>query len=288
VRLGLRRPSPSSPRPALQSLLIAVLLLDLIAVGVALSGHSESIGRSTRQISVAAPERPRVQSLAWLDRARAYAAARPGRVAFAVALPNGDVVGWHTRTRFRSASLSKSLLAVTLLRSDLAGDEAALESARRMIEYSDNDAATLLLRRTGPPAVRSTAAAAGMRDPQIRGRWSEARVSARDMALLFARMPRLVPPATRAVARTWFQDVAPAQAWGIPRVLRPLGANVQFKGGWRPGLTHQAARVQWHGQTVALAVMTDRQTKGMSTSIATIEGLTRRVFATSPERTIQP
>lgn len=200
----------------------------------------------------------------------------PGRVAFALALPGGAVVGERLDMTFASASLSKSLLAVALLRSPgLVRDAEALADGERMIRWSDNAAATRTLQRLGPRAVRAAATTAGMRDFQIGAHWSESRASARDFARLLLVAPDLVPTRQRWRLRRWFATVTPSQSWGIPQVLRPRGARVLFKGGWRGGLVHQAARVEFRGRMYGLAVLTDRQPGGLRSGVPTITRIAR-------------
>jgi hypothetical protein len=135
-----------------------------------------------------------------------------------------------------------------------------------------------VLDRVGTPAVRATAAAAGLRDFSIGTRWSEARVSARDFARLLRIAPELVPRTQRVRLRAWFEGIAPSQSWGIPQALRPLGARVFFKGGWRGDLVHQAARIELDGRIYGLAVLSDRQPAGLRSGAPTIERLARRVL----------
>jgi hypothetical protein len=67
------------------------------------------------------------------------------------------------------------------------------------------------------------------------------------------------------------------ESWGIPAIARPLGYRVFFKGGWRSTgigrLVHQVARVEGHGRTFSIAVMTDGD-PSMAYGIETIQGVT--------------
>jgi hypothetical protein len=56
---------------------------------------------------------------------------------------------------------------------------------------------------------------------------------------------------------------------------------VFFKAGWRPSpdifLVHQAARLERHGRTFSMAIMTDGDS-GMGDGISKIEGTTRALL----------
>lgn len=280
------RTAPRSSQRALRPVvaaagLLLVLLLAVLASGRSVGARYVSSVASRPGVEARTPSAPARRAASGL--ARAVALVRrdkaPGRVAVAVALPGGSVSGLRTREVFRSASLSKSLLAITLLRSDgLSAEGPALRDAERMIEESDNAAATRTLRRVGAPAVRRTTLRAGMRDYVIGDSWSESLVSARDFAVLFVRAPSLVPRGRRRMLETWLENVVASQTWGIPRVMRPAGVRVLFKGGWRSGLVHQAAHVEFRGQVAGIAVLTDGQ-PSMSAGVRTIEHVAARVLA---------
>lgn len=250
----------------LAALIVLLLLFALVVSGG--GGVSGAVGSPGGARPSAAPSR----TLAVLtERGAEVADHAPGRVAFALVLPGGTVVGERLDMTFASASLSKSLLAVALLRSPgLVQDAGALADGERMVRWSDNAAATRTLHRLGLPAVRAAATAAGMRDFSIGAHWSESRASARDFARLLLVAPDLVPSRQRERLRRWFVTVTPTQSWGIPEVLRPRGARVLFKGGWRGGLVHQAARVEFRGRTYGFAVLSDRQPAGLRSAVPTI------------------
>jgi hypothetical protein len=64
-------------------------------------------------------------------------------------------------------------------------------------------------------------------------------------------------------------------------VARPAGWTVFFKGGWRGTvrgqLVHQVARLERHGQTISIAVMTDGD-PDIDYGIDTIRGVTSRLL----------
>jgi hypothetical protein len=265
-----------SPRGESSGLLTALVIIVMLLFAVSAMGERTAGEQAVATVHTPFPPRkpprlPPKTADSWRLRA-AVATARdaPARVAFALVMPNGRVVGHDMHAQFRSASLSKSLLAVTLLNSGWARDPRALADARAMVQRSDNAAATRTLARVGAAAVYAQAARAGMRSFRLDGSWAEAIATPYDYALLFERAPDLVPEEFRATLRAWFEHVHPSQSWGVPAALRPRGARVMFKGGWRTGIVHQAARVEISGRAYGLAVLTDRNRSGMRGGVTTI------------------
>jgi hypothetical protein len=212
--------------------------------------------------------------------AQRWARRRAGVVALAVATPGGRVAARGGSRRFSSASLVKALLLTARLRAagDAPLDPGARATLEPMIRSSDNDAALATYAATGRPGLASAGRAAGMRRLVLEG-WSlfDAQVTAPDMARLLVGVDRLAPPRHRRFALRLLRDVVPEQRWGIARAVR--GRNtVFFKGGWRPGLVHQAALVRRPGgERIGLAVLTEgspTQRHGERT----IEGVARRLL----------
>ena len=118
--------------------------------------------------------------------------------------------------------------------------------------------------------------------------WRPAPTPPRDQAKFFWHLERLTPPRFRDYALGLLRSIVPAQSWGIPRVGRPLGASVFFKGGWRRTgigqLVHQAAFIRYRGAGFSLAVLTDGN-PSRSYGIATIQGVARRILRVKPSRT---
>ena len=88
-------------------------------------------------------------------------------------------------------------------------------------------------------------------------------------------MDSLIPQEFVGYARFLLSTIEPSQSWGIPAVARPLGYNVFFKDGSEPTglgqLVHQIARLEGHGKTFSIAVMTDGDPT-MQYGIDTIQG----------------
>ncbi len=203
-------------------------------------------------------------SPAAIEAARRYAAAREGRVSFAVADARGGVDGEAVDRSYASASLIKAMLLVAYLeraardgRPISTADQSRLDP---MIRVSDNESATGTYRRLGPEPVQDLARRAGMRAFAIGGEWATARVTAADQARFFLALDRVVPAAHRTYARTLLSSVVPEHSWGIPAAARPSW-RVFFKGGWRPEdggeLVHQGALLERGAQRIAIAVLSE-------------------------------
>jgi hypothetical protein len=174
---------------------------------------------------------------------------RQGLVSFAVIDSRGDAGGIAPRRAYVSASIVKAPLMVAELRrlraaggAVDAGTEALL---RAMITYSDNDAADSVYATVGDEGLEMVAARTGMRDFGPAGYWSEAWITARDMArFMWGLERRALRPPHRPFALELLARVVPEQRWGIPAAAGQAW-RVWFKGGWRAGqsgaLVNQAA-----------------------------------------------
>jgi hypothetical protein len=218
--------------------------------------------------------------------ARRYLAGRSGYTAFAVVDSQGRVSGVNVHRRFVTASVVKAMLLCAYLRK-LAAAHRGLDSGSRsilypMIHVSDNNAASAVYGRVGDGGLYRLAHAAGMTDFSVSGSWGNAQLSAFDQSRYFFRINDLLPRQFRGYARGLLSGIAGFQSWGIPRVARPHGWRVFFKGGWRSTgrgqLVHQIGRLE-RGRTVfSLAVMTDGD-PSMGYGITTIQGVTAHLLA---------
>jgi hypothetical protein len=195
-----------------------------------------------------------------IRRARRYARARQGVVAFAVLDRAHRPRGLLRTVQFPSASVSKAMLLVAVLRRAGRGHLSDSERSllRPMITFSDNDGASAIYGRVGGEGLRRVARAAGMRKFVDVGYWAGARITAADQTRLFLRIDRLVP------------------AWGIAPIARRRHMRIFFKGGWREGITHQVALLE-RGRRLALAVLTSGS-PSMGYAEETIEGIAGRVL----------
>jgi hypothetical protein len=218
-------------------------------------------------------------------RAIGFLRGRAGKTGMAVIDSEGRLSGWHEHWRFVSASVVKAMLLVAYLRRlhrlGLHSVGSANNFLYPMIHVSDNSAATQTWSIVGDGGLGQVAFAAGMTDFSISGIWANAQISAADQARFFFRMDSLIPPEFVGYARFLLSTIAGYESWGIPAVARPRGYAVFFKGGWRGTslgqLVHQVGRLEGHGRTWSMAVMTDGD-PSMGYGIDTIQGVTARLL----------
>jgi hypothetical protein len=215
-------------------------------------------------------------------RAASYLGSRAGRTAFAVVDSEGRMSGVNEHWTFVSASVVKAMLLVAYLRRLDAMGQHIVDSYSNsflypMINVSDNSAATTTWSIVGDSGLYSVAGAAGMSDFSIVGIWANAQISAADQAKFFFEMDSLIPREFVGYARFLLSTIAGYESWGIPAIARGQGYAVFFKGGWRGTglgqLVHQVARLEGHGRTFSIAVMTDGD-PSMGYGIDTIQGVT--------------
>lgn len=200
-------------------------------------------------------------SRAQIVAARKYARSRGRGVSFAVIdSPGGRPRGLNRNTQYPSASVSKAMLMVAVLRRAAHRPVSKSENAllKPMITASDNDAAATVYRHVGAGGMKSVARAARMQRFGEAGYWANERLTAADQARFFYRIDSLVPARHRGYARALLSSVVPYQRWGIARVAKRRGYKIFFKGGWRPGVNHQIALLEKNGHRFALAVMTNQ------------------------------
>ncbi len=232
--------------------------------------------------ALAPPGRLAFPDVTAIRAARAFARGREGQVAFAMAGEGGAVSGLEPNRTFLSASLTKAMLLVGMLRRDAKPTESERTSLGYMIRLSDNDSADTIFARVGNEGLFAVARAAKMRRFAVSSHWANAVVTPADQARFFLVADRLVPARERAFARTLLGTVSAEQTWGVPDAARPRWRTF-FKGGWRPEddgeLVHQSALLERGGHRVALSVMTTGD-RDMAYGEKTIEGVARRLLVT--------
>ena len=249
---------------------VIALLFGVIGPGVVIAQAAE-----TR-------EPKRLTSAAQIKVAQRFARSREGVVAFAVLDERSTRVrGLRRTTRFRSASVVKAMMMVSVLRR--AGKRRLSETERRrlrpMITRSDNAAASAIYAEIGPGGLRRVAHVAGMRKFTPAGPWGVSQITPADQARFLLRIDRLVPRAHRRYARKLLSTITKGQRWGIAPVARRRNLKAFFKGGWVTGITHQVALLERRrgGQRIALAVLT-RNSPSMEYGEQTIEGIAARLL----------
>jgi hypothetical protein len=229
-----------------------------------------------------AQESRRLATAAGIKAAQRFADSRRGVVAFAVLDQRSKRVRGLRRTmRFRSASVVKAMMLVSVLRR--AGKRRLSETQRRrlrpMITRSDNAAASAIYAEIGAHGLRRVARAAGMTKFTPAGPWGVSQITAADQVRFFLRIDKLVPRAHRRYARKLLCSITKPQRWGIAPVAHRKKLKAFFKGGWVPGITHQVALLEHtRGRDrIAVAVLT-RNSPSMAYGQKTIEGVTSRAL----------
>jgi hypothetical protein len=217
-----------------------------------------------------------------LHDARVYAKTRegPGRVSWAVVDTRGRLFARHGGRHHRSASQTKAMLLVAVLRS--LGPHRPVPGAMHrllapMVRESDNRAASRVYATVGDAGLAAVGRAAGMRSLELDGTWSEVGITAADQARFFLRVDRLCPRRHRPYARRLLSSIVAPQRWGIAPAAGRHGLRVFFKGGWRTSLVNQGALLETGDRRrLAIAVLTDGAPYGHGRT--TIEGVARRLL----------
>jgi hypothetical protein len=225
-------------------------------------------------------------------RLAAYADSRRGSVAvsvYDVAAHRLTVV--HPRDRMVTASIVKVDILQTLLyqrHGRLREDEREL--ATRMIEQSDNDAASALWDDVGGAAgVRRYDAKLGLGQthPHSDGEWGLTTTSAHDQVALVRNLfgpSKLLAKSWQRYARGLMRHVTSDQHWGISSGPS-AGAIVGLKNGWLPVASD---RYRWEVNSIGWVRGTDRRYEiavltahqpSEGYGIHTIEHLSRLVWA---------
>jgi hypothetical protein len=217
---------------------------------------------------------------AQLHAARRFAAHRHGSVSFAVVDSAGVARGGlHPSVQRPSASVVKAMLLVAYLRRH-AHERLSLPVRRvlaPMIRVSDNQAAHAIHAVVGDRGLRAAGRATGMRRLGTGHGLFDTAITAADQARFFWRLDQLLPRRHRAYARGLLATVVAPQRWGVPRASRGR-FHVLIKGGWRGGLVHQSARVEWRGHHMAISVLTVGD-PSMAYGERTIQGIGARLLS---------
>jgi hypothetical protein len=221
------------------STFVALAVAAIIVVSTQLPAHSHSSqssrsgGPATMSTTDAAPAMSLHHAIA------AYIAHREG--AISVAMFDGNtrhLVLVHSKLRGRTASIVKVDILETLLhRTGGHLTEDQRETARRMIENSNNDAATDLWDQDGgAPGVAAYNDDLGLRQTKPSVDWGLTTTSAADQVTLVRELLRhssLLTNSARHYQRFLMRHVEADQQWGISAGV-PKSATFGIKNGWLP------------------------------------------------------
>ena len=235
------------------------------------------IGLVTGVLAVPAEGRAPLTTKASVGKARTWAAGRDGEPSFAVVTEAGKVRGLDLTRTYPSASVTKAMLLVAVLRAargrELTGAERGLLTP--MIERSNNKAARALFAFHGPPALLAVAETAGMRHFSIALSLFEARIAAGGPGAVLRRASTAWSRSGTASTRgSLLSSVVSYQRWGIAPAAERHHLTPYFKGGWRKGIAHQVALLRRGRRRIAIAVLTNGPTQAYGR--ATIEGIAER------------
>jgi beta-lactamase class A len=246
----------------------------------AASSPASSAQTSTASATSHPPARPRLRSPFASPRLRGYLAARSGDTTAAVYDPRTRRIWvYHPRLHEYTASIVKvEIMGTALAEAQQSGQ--GLPSSQTaliptMIENSNNDAATAMLRAVGgPSAVARFDQSVGMTQTQpstlalIPGTdlpgWGLTTTTARDEAILvsrFAYPSSVLSDSSRSYGLSLMEHIEADQRWGVTGGVPP-GTTVALKNGWLPlGPTNwQIDSIGWvsgHGRDYVLAVLSE-------------------------------
>jgi hypothetical protein len=257
-------------------LLVAAPELDLEAGGSGGGHHGPGTALAANGSAV-------VPTASAVEQAWGYARERAGLVSLAVIDSRGRVHSLDGKRPYVSASVVKALLlAAELERLRSAGlplDGATRTLLSQMITVSDNDAADAIYYRVGDSGLYDVAHRAGMDSFTVSGYWSNAQITAEDMARFMWRLEDVLAGPHREFGLGLLAGITGSQRWGIPEGAGD-GWSVRFKGGWRSTdlgqLVHQAAELRSEDARVALAVLTDGQ-PSQTYAVETLRGVADRL-----------
>lgn len=189
----------------------------------------------------------------------------------AVDLDTGATYRYGATGGMRTGSIVKLYILETLLllhqKAGTKLGEEDRERATRMIENSDNDAATALYNEIGGGnGLRKSAAQLGVRNtvPDSTGHWGLTQTNAPDYVALLRNLTsaRALNSASRTYILELMEDVESDQRWGVSAAA-DKGSTVRLKNGWLTTdsdhdlwLVNSVGVITAHGDKVIVAVMT--------------------------------
>jgi beta-lactamase class A len=287
----LSRPLPSLTFRRVRALALLAALICLISgvVNLVQAGvRYVTAGESQQQVAPA-PSPPPTSASATSQLSEAVARRNRGangRLSVMVSdLDTGVTAAVETDQAFTTASIVKvDILATLLLQRDGDLSPRLQAVARRMIENSDNGAATTLWRQIGGVkglaegnrrlGLTSTVGAS-------RGRWGVTSTTAADQTRLLTavftdRSP--LDPDSRRYLRTLMGSIAPDQDWGISAADSRAGSKFHVKNGWLPRaqgwVVNSIGSVNHHGHRLLIVTLSDGR-RSKDAGVKTLELVAR-------------
>ena len=294
VAASASKSTPSVQYRRIRALLLLLFLVTLVTIAMdmvrsGLAGSAAAVDTGPDQAPPSATD-----ALSPDETLRAAVAARsaqlPGRLSIALRnLDSGVTATYGPDVRYATASIVKvDILAGLLLQRGglLSASQQAL--ARRMIQNSDNDAATALWRQLGGESgLRSANQRLGLTatvgGPDLT--WGLTTTTAADQLRLLTAVFTDHSP-LNAQARSYLQTlmghVAEDQAWGVSAVDSGSGTKHYVKNGWLPRsggwILHSIGAVEYGGHVLLVVALSDGQ-PAKDRGIATLEAI---AIATAP------
>ena len=233
-----------------------------------------------------------VTSFPYASELAAFANTRSGSITFAQRAAGSSTI--HSFTKGSGSNVTASIVKVQVMSAVMVKAQRegrALTSWETsqivpMIRYSDNDATTNLWNYLGKsPAIAPVMASMGLRQTtyDTGGRWGLTVTTAPDQVVLmdhFARKNPVLNDSMRSYGLSLMRTVASDQDWGV---TAGPGTDIAKKNGWLPRTDG------WHVNSVgyshkspmpySAAALSHSTSGSMSTQIATIEGMSRIVWA---------
>jgi hypothetical protein len=257
----------------IRALVLLIALITLIWGCVRLIGWAASSGddsAQTTQQSKAAPP-PTSESAANVLAASVEARTQGIRGDTAVAtldLDSGVTATYGAEQTFPTASIVKvDILAALLLQKDGELTQGQEATAKRMIQNSDNRAATSLWKQIG--GAKGLAAAnktLGLTSttPGTKARWGLSTTTVADQLRLLSVIFTEDSPLTaqsRGYIRTLMGNVAKDQRWGISAADDPGGTKFFVKNGWLPRsggwIVNSIGEAEHAGHKILIVVLSD-------------------------------
>lgn len=226
---------------------------------------------------------------------RSYLATRSGTASVAVYdAKTGVQYSYAAGTRFVTASIVKASVLGTLLHQAQTSGRALTATekslATKMIQVSDNAAATSLWNRVGAgPGVAAFQSRVGMPSttPGSGGYWGLTTTNAPDQVKLLRTISypnSVLTDASRSYAYGLMRGVTASQRWGVTGGV-PSSATVALKNGWLPRsngwVINSIGHVRGGDRDYAIAVLSSGS-PSMGYGIATVERLSAMVWSGLP------